>query len=100
IASFYDLDKYYTQGESHISHVSENLFDKILTKLAWWGDKASPFVVSDMVFSLPDKASMVDMGCGDGMLLKAFADQGVDAIGIDPDPVAQKMAAERGVKVH
>lgn len=100
VASFYDLDKYYTQGESHISAVAESFFDRILTKLAWWGDRASPFVVSDMASRLPDKACMVDLGCGDGMLLRAFADQGVDAIGIDPDPVAQKMAAERGVKVH
>lgn len=99
IATFYDLDKYYTQGESHMAPVAENMFDKMLIKLAWWGDRPAPFVVSDMVADLPDGASMVDLGCGDGALMGDFADNGVKAVGIDPDPLAQKVAEKRGMDV-
>lgn len=52
------------------------------------GCRRSANVVVPMLCEILSPSSMVDVGCGEGWWAKAFADQGVDAAGIDgPDTV-------------
>jgi SAM-dependent methyltransferase len=49
-------------------------------------------------------ARALDLGCGDGALVHAFAAQGATAVGVDPDPAmlaaARKRAAEMNVSAN
>jgi SAM-dependent methyltransferase len=99
VPAFYQLSRYYTHGESHMRHVEPRIWDKILTKLAWWCDHPSPFSVEEMVKRLAPGASICDLGCGHGLLLKRFKDLGFDVIGVDPDPSSREFAAKSGIIV-
>jgi SAM-dependent methyltransferase len=43
---------------------------------------------------------VLDVGCGNGLLLKVFIGQGWDAYGIDPSPWSESMAKRYGFKLH
>ena len=99
IAGFYELADYYTHGVSHIREVQITLFDRLLTKLAWWSDWPTPFDTSRMAEMLPQGARVCDLGCGHAGILKRFADKGCSVIGVDPDPTSREVAAKSGITV-
>lgn len=43
---------------------------------------------------------VLDVGCGDGRLLGQFADQGWEAVGLDPSATAVAAVRSRGVEAH
>lgn len=91
VSEFYNLNSYYTQGESHIPKVQGSLADKVLSKLAYWGDKGEEIDVH--TFPTPNsEATFLDVGCGGGSLLKAFSRNGYKAFGLEPDKTAASFA--------
>jgi len=46
-----------------------------------------------------DCRKVVDLGCGDGDFVELLAESGIEALGVDSDPVACQAARERGISV-
>lgn len=99
VATFYDLDAYYTHGQSHMRPVRAGLFDRILVRLAWQADSARPFDIDAICTLLPAGSTVLDIGCGDGELLELLRDAGYTAMGIDPDAESRAAAARKGLMV-
>lgn len=97
VGGFYDLKSYYTHGESHMREVAPGLIDRILIRLAWAADRATPFDVDAVAAMLPPGARVLDIGCGDGEKLAAFRDRGFNVLGIDPDPGSRAYVASQGL---
>jgi SAM-dependent methyltransferase len=46
--------------------------------------------------ALPPRSRVLDLGCGDGGLVERLAEQGLDAVGVDPNaPVRPRLIRER-----
>src|SRR4051794_15863004 len=43
VPALYELDSYYTHGQSHMAYRHPTLADRILTKFAWWADQSEEF---------------------------------------------------------
>ena len=99
VSSFYDLDRYYTQGASHMPDIEPGLLDRVLTKLAWWTDRGTS--LADTLAALGvDRAGLVcEIGCGHASSLVELKALGYQTIGIDPDPKAVAIARSRGITV-
>ena len=97
VGEFYDLSSYYTHGQSHMRAVIPDLIDRILIRLAWVADRATPFDVDAIAAMLPPGAHILDIGCGDGDKLAAFRDRGFDVLGVDPDPGSRAYVASLGL---
>ncbi len=95
VPEFYKLDAYYTQGQSHFPLVSSGLKDKLLLKIAYWGDNGEEI---DAPYFRPPGADprFLDVGSGGGDLLEAFADAGYAAYGVEPDPTAKSFSLPGG----
>lgn len=99
VPQFYDLETYYTHGESHMRPARDTLLDRVLIKLAWTVDRPRPFDAAEIVRLLPPGGTVLDVGCGHGELLEELRDRGIDAIGVDPDPRSRELAATKGLTV-
>lgn len=99
VAALYDLDAYYTHGESHMRDVEPGLLDRMLVRLAWQVDHARPFDVDATASRLPPQARVLDIGSGDGELLEAFRDRGCQVLGVDPDGRSRDFCADKGLTV-
>lgn len=99
VARFYDLESYYTHGESHMRPIQPKLIDRILVRLAWQADRATPFDVDELASALPPHATVLDLGCGDGEKLQAFQERGFAVLGVDPDPRSRALVASKGLAV-
>ena len=97
VADLYRLDRYYTQGESHIAEVQPRLADRLLTALAWRADKGEQF--DPDAAALPPGARALDIGCGPGHYLLKLKARGFEVLGIEPDPEARAGAARNGLQV-
>lgn len=54
--------------------------------------------IFDMISPLlPEKGSMLDIGCGPGYLVKLFTERGWKAMGIDPDPTMKPLHDTLGI---
>jgi len=56
--------------------------------------------LKDLIVSLVDKGSVLDIGCGSGIITKALQDKGLDIEGLDASEVAVNICKEKGLKVH
>ncbi len=99
IPTFYELDKYYTQGESHFKNYPLNLLDKLLTKIAWVFDEGIDFRSSNYIENLPQQSIVCEIGCGHGKNLIGFNVKGIKVIGVDPDQKAVETAKKNGIEV-
>ena len=96
----YDLERYYTQGASHIAPVDPGLADRILIKLAWLVDRGQALSPELIAAHLGAGGTVVDIGCGGGDFLAALTGAGFEAIGVEPDPKARAQAETTGATVH
>jgi hypothetical protein len=56
--------------------------------------------LADVLKQHAGDALIVDIGCNDGLLLKACNDLGCETLGVDPAANLAELAEERGVEVH
>jgi 2-polyprenyl-3-methyl-5-hydroxy-6-metoxy-1,4-benzoquinol methylase len=99
IAPHYELPRYYTQGASHMPDVAPGLIDRALMKLAWTFDGASQIGPEQLSTFAQAPGKAVDIGSGNGSLVKMLGAMGFDAVGVEPDPLARRQAAEAGLSV-
>ena len=84
-SAFYVLDRYYTQGASHMVAMRETSFlTRLRNHLAWRFDKGE--VLADVIAgSVPISGTIVDIGCGGGNLLRHLSHHGYQMTGIERD---------------
>ena len=56
--------------------------------------------LKDLIISLIDKGSVLDIGCGSGIIAKALQDKGLDIEGLDASEVAVNICEGKGLKMH
>lgn len=100
IPPLYELEHYYTHGESHIVERPSGFADRVLTKFAWLSDKQRLFEPAEIAKLLPPGGRICDLGCGNAAYLQAFKKLGFDVIGVDPDPAGREQAAKAGIRVE
>jgi SAM-dependent methyltransferase len=96
VPGFYDLPSYYTHGQPQANGVQGSIADRLLVKLAWWGDCARPF---NPAVDAKAGERVVDLGCGSGDMLADLKELGCDVVGVEPDAAARANAAGRGLTV-
>lgn len=84
---------YYTHGGTSTPGGLRGLVDRLLPG----GTPASHGIVRDL--ALHSGARCLDVGCGDGAILRHLVAAGLDAQGIDPDPIAVAAARGAGLSV-
>ena len=99
---FYDVDEYYTHGdEGRHSSTRVSFSQKVQTKLSWWADKGVEPNKEWWGRTLTKKKMRIlEIGCGHGSNLSIFGSLGHDAIGLEPDVAALKVARELGHMVY
>lgn len=92
VPSFYQLDAYYTQGQSHFVAGDPVTFaDKVRGHLAWRADRGKQMDPKAILSRVPSRSAptrVLDIGCGDGALLRQFSGLRCEVTGIDPDEEA------------
>jgi 2-polyprenyl-3-methyl-5-hydroxy-6-metoxy-1,4-benzoquinol methylase len=82
-ANFYNLDAYYTTGQSHMAQATSSTFlSKLRTHLAWRLDKGTT-LLETITAALPSNAKVVDIGCGSGRLVTELVKRGHNAVGVE-----------------
>jgi SAM-dependent methyltransferase len=99
VPKFYALDAYYTQGKSHMPEGAEDVWDKILTKLAWTFDRGIDLEQTLRQIDIGKRASVCEIGCGHAKNLAYLHKVGHMTLGVDPDPKAALEAAKIGIEV-
>jgi len=85
---FYELDAYYTQGATHFVQMPENGFlTRLRVHLAWRFDR-SEMLPEVIRAELPNKGSILDIGCGGGVLIRELSAQGFQTAGVERDAEA------------
>ena len=100
VTSFYDLEQYYTQGQSHIPDIAPTLADRALTRVAWLFDKGKGLGETIQTLSIPVPSRVCEVGCGHAANLVEMRRRGHYVVGVDPDPKAIEKAAGEGITVH
>ncbi|MGY1708229.1 class I SAM-dependent methyltransferase [Geodermatophilus sp. SYSU D00758] len=82
--------------------ISSTLFDYVGFERRFRGD---PEVINAVLHDryadvLRDHQPVVDIGCGRGELLELLAREGVEVVGVEPDPGMADEARARGLEVH
>jgi 2-polyprenyl-3-methyl-5-hydroxy-6-metoxy-1,4-benzoquinol methylase len=102
IGAFYQLDSYYTHGESHMAGRGTRTFsDRLRLHLAWRLDFGESLTAGMVHRILGNKSSDIcDIGCGAGDFPLELKALGHRIEGIEVDPVAVGLARSRGLTVH
>jgi 2-polyprenyl-3-methyl-5-hydroxy-6-metoxy-1,4-benzoquinol methylase len=92
-----DLGRYY-KSEDYVSHTNtkKGIVNRLyhLVRNYTLGKKLS------LVSGFVPRGTMLDYGCGTGMFLSVCKSSGWEAIGMEPDDGARKIASEQGLKVY
>lgn len=106
IASFYELDSYYTHDASKTVNGNDNgsksFLDRLRMHLAWRLDNGEDLSPSEAtsVLSEGNSLEILEIGCGNGANLSNFIGKGFSAVGVEPDPKAREAAIKAGLIVH
>lgn len=87
IGEFYNLLAYYTQGQSHFADGGKETFlDRMRVHLAWRFDRGV-LLTAESIDRLVNcqPSTILDIGCGNGNLLKQLSEIGHHVYGIEPD---------------
>jgi SAM-dependent methyltransferase len=84
------------------AEISSTLFDYVGFERRFRGD---PDVINEVLHKryaavLREHQPVVDIGCGRGELLELLAREGIEVIGVEPDPGMAAEARARGITVH
>ncbi len=90
MARMYESGRYYTQEKP--AYISTSVRDR-----EWWRASYDRFL--DIVRQR-DRQTLLDIGCGPGMLLEAAQARGWRCTGIEPSPVAAEHARSLGLNVR
>jgi SAM-dependent methyltransferase len=87
IAKFYELEQYYTQGDSHFEAGGRrNFLDRVREHLAWRLDRGNPLRAESVHETLGGKPSYIlDLGCGSGQLTADLKALGHEVVGVEVD---------------
>jgi 2-polyprenyl-3-methyl-5-hydroxy-6-metoxy-1,4-benzoquinol methylase len=101
IGSFYDIEQYYTHGESHFAPAgSRSFLDRVREHLAWRADRGRGSAAAHIHSVLEGaRSDICDIGCGPGLLAAQLTELGHRVIALDLDPQAAEYATRRGVEV-
>jgi SAM-dependent methyltransferase len=88
--------------DSHTPEITSTLFDYVGFERRFRGD---PEVINRVLHEryaavLREHQPVVDIGCGRGELLELLAREGIEVIGVEPDPGMAAEARSRGITVH
>ncbi len=106
VAEFYATEEYYThQNDGDWSAGDMPFQDRLRHHLAWRLDQGKyldPGIVAASVPMLTagQSSRILDLGCGNGGLLKGLASLGYDVTGVEPDDHARAVASETGLTVY
>ena len=104
LPAFYELDAYYTHGETHFASGAEQTFlDRVRDNIAWRFDRGAeldPAAIIAKTEKPPSQLSVLDIGCGHGSLLKKFKGLGAAAAGLEPDPEAGAALTAADIEWH
>ena len=97
-AGFYDIVGYYTQAgfDSTAAIGQASFLSRLRTHLAWRFDRSQD-PIDVIARRLPESATIVDIGCGDGSQLKLMTERGLRAVGVERDT---KSAALQGLSAQ
>lgn len=89
-------------GAAPAAEITSTLFDYVGFERRFRGD---PDVINGILHEryaavLREHQPVVDIGCGRGELLELLAREGIEVIGVEPDPGMAAEARARGITVH
>ncbi len=92
-----NLEKYY-RSEDYLSHSdrSRTLFEKLYQNIKFIRIKRKLRLLKKMA---GETGKLLDVGTGTGTFIKAAREEGWTAFGVEPNPVARKIALEKGLEV-
>ncbi|WP_439621363.1 class I SAM-dependent methyltransferase [Gemmata sp.] len=101
IPAFYDVEYYTHHADVAGGGRGRGFLERLRVHLAWRADHGWE-VTPETLRATTGRAtgSALELGCGDGKLLAGLQGSGWAVVGVDPDPAARKVAAERGLEVH
>ena len=102
LASFYQVDDYYTHHAPQQGRAGRTLVDRALTRLAWSvdGRRNVELQASGLErYGIRSPAALCDIGCGNGGLLRRMATAGFKVVGVEPDADACRAATSGGMRV-
>ena len=101
ISAAYDVDDYYTHGKVVQGPAGKEKFLwRVLMRIAWSFDRGiEPDSVWWRSTLPPPPAKVIDLGCGNGALIRLLQEHGYSACGVDPDPNAIEFGARCGVEI-
>jgi 2-polyprenyl-3-methyl-5-hydroxy-6-metoxy-1,4-benzoquinol methylase len=102
VASYYEVERYYTHEGGIAARASLSLANRVLQHLAWRADGGAHLDATALKpFVDRGGSSICDIGCGAGALLEAASAAGfTTAVGIEPDPLARIAASRKGLAVY
>jgi SAM-dependent methyltransferase len=104
VAGFYEVD-YYTHGDA-VGTLGMarpiGLADRVRRHLAWRVDRGAPLSDARVLALAAGSAApaALDVGCGNGRLLAVLRAESWATAGVEPDPAACAVAAQKGLDVY